>query len=711
MSSNPEKLPWQRIIFLIFLLIISSGAVMAIVVFTPTISSTAGDLNTGDVATQDILAPSAISFESAVRTEQQRETALRSISSKYTQADTNVARQQMEQLRAALAYITSVRADEYASEEQKLTDLAALQGINLSQDTALGIIGLNDTRWTSVQQEAIVVLEQMMRNTIREDRVDDLLRTVPNLVSLALPAEQTVIVADLVSAFISPNSFYSENLTEAARQQAIEAVEPVIVSFAAGEVVVQRGEVVSEMDVEALRHMGLAQPERRWQEFVSTGLLVLLSAGLAIIFIRRKPIRGNNTRGLLMVAVLFLSFLGLGRLTMPMHALAPYLFPLSAYALLIASLLSEELALISVMPLILLTVYGHPDSGVLFLFFGVSSLFGVLIPKREQRITTYIWVGVTVAASGAAIITAFHLIQPEINLIELATQSATTLLNGLIAAGVTVLIQYLLAPILGQITPLQLLELSRPDNPLLEYLLRNAPGTYQHSLQVANLSEQAAERIGADSLLTRVGALYHDIGKARNPYFFIENQIPGQIDTHDDIDPADSAAFIIKHVTDGLKLANDHRLPNRIKAFIAEHHGNLKTQYQWTQAINNADGDESLVDGNLFTYPGPRPQSRETALVMLADGCEARIRSRKPETEEELRYLVSDTIEKRLSQSQLDDTSLTLLDLQTTTNSFIASLRGIYHPRVDYPTLNIPTEPTQKVLENANIDQPDANSS
>jgi len=152
-------------------------------------------------------------------------------------------------------------------------------------------------------------------------------------------------------------------------------------------------------------------------------------------------------------------------------------------------------------------------------------------------------------------------------------------------------------------------------------------------------------------------------------------------------------------------------LPNRIKAFIAEHHGNLKTQYQWTQAINNADGDESLVDGNLFTYPGPRPQSRETALVMLADGCEARIRSRKPETEEELRYLVSDTIEKRLSQSQLDDTSLTLLDLQTTTNSFIASLRGIYHPRVDYPTLNIPTEPTQKVLENANIDQPDANSS
>ncbi len=664
---------------------------MAIVVYTPTISVSAGDLQTGDVATQDILAPSAISFESTVRTEQQRENALRAVSAKYTQADTNIARQQMEKLRAAQAYITSVRADIHASEEQKLTDLAALQEINLSQDTALGILGLNDPRWTAVQQEAIVVLEQMMRNTIQENRVTDLLRTVPNLVSLALPADQAIIVADLVTAFIAPNSFYSESLTEAARQQAIEAVEPVIVSFAAGEVVVQRGEVVSEVDVEALRHMGLAQPERSWQETASAGILVILSAGLAIIFIRRKPLRGKNTRGLLMVASLFLAFLGLGRLTMSIHALAPYLFPLSAYALILASLLSEELALISVMPLILLTVYGHPNSGVLFLFYGVSSLFGVLIPKREQRISMYIWVGITVAASGAAIITAFHLIQPEINLGELATQSATTLLNGLIAAGVTVLLQYLLAPILGQITPLHLLELSRPDNPLLEYLLRNAPGTYQHSLQVANLSEQAAERIGADSLLTRVGALYHDIGKAQNPYFFIENQIPGQIDTHDDIDPADSAAFIIKHVTDGLALANDHSLPHRIKTFIAEHHGNLKTQYQWTQAVNNANGDESLVDDRLFTYPGPRPQSRETALVMLADGCEARIRSQKPETEEQLRFLVTDTIDRRLSQDQLDDTALTLSDLHTIAESFVASLRGVYHPRVDYPTLNMPT--------------------
>jgi len=699
MSASSSRLPWQRILFLIVLMLLSGGAMLAIVVYSPTLSNSVGDLRSGEVASQDILAPSAISYESQVRTEQQRELAFRTVTPKYTQADTNIARGQLEQLRAALAYITSVRADSYASQKQKLADLAALQGINLSQDKASDILALNDTRWTAVQQEAIVVLEQVMRNTIREDRLVETISSVPNLVSLALPADQALMVADLVSAFITPNSFYSETLTESARQQAVDAVVPAKVSFAAGEVVVRRGEVVSEEDIEALRHMGLARPERRWQETASAGILVILACGLAIIFVRRNPKRAQKRRGLLMVAILFLAFLGLGRLSLPMHALTPYLFPLPAYALIMASLFGEELALVSVMPLIILTVYGHPNTAVLTLFYGVSSLFGVLIPKREQRISAYLWVGITMAASGAAIITAFHLIQPEINLVELAVQTSTTLLNGLIAAGLTVLLQYLLAPLLGQITPLQLLELSRPDNPLLEYLLRNAPGTYQHSLQVANLAEQAAERIGANSLLTRVGALYHDIGKAQNPYFFIENQIPGKINTHEDLAPTESAAVIIKHIADGQMLAKEHRLPNRIKAFIAEHHGRLKARYQWTQAVNAANGDETRVNDALFTYPGPRPQSRETALVMLADGCEARIRSQKPETEEQLARLVRETIENRLAQNQLDNTPLTLQDLKIIAESFIASLRGIYHPRVDYPTLNIPAQLTPKIAE------------
>ncbi len=693
MSPSSPQLSVRQIIFLVLLLLFASAASLAAVVYAPTISTSIRDLQTGDVATQDILAPTAISYPSDVLTEQQRETAALAVVPRYTQADTTIARQQLEHLRAALAYISSVRADTFATTDQKLTDLAALQYLTLSPEFAAGILDLNDGRWQAVQQEAIVVLEQVMRSTIRENRVDEARTSVHNLVSLSFSEDQALIVANLVAAFIAPNSFYSEDLTDVARQQAVDAVEPIVVSFAAGEVVVQRGEVVTEVDAEALLNMGLVQPLYRWQEIVSAGLMVILSASLAVILFRRKPEHAHNTRAVLLIVALFVGFLVLARLALPVHPLVPYIYPLTAYSLIIAGLFGEELALVSAIPLIILATHGHANTSVLILFYGASSLFGVLMPKREQRISAYLWVGLTVAASGAAVITAFQLIQIETNWADLATQVGTTMINGFITAGLTVLLQYLLAPTLGQITPLQLLELSRPDNPLLEFLLRNAPGTYQHSLQVANLAEQAAERIRADSLLTRVGALYHDIGKAQNPYFFIENQLPGHIDTHDHLDPAESAAYIIKHVTDGLELARQHRLPNRIKAFIAEHHGTLTTNYQWTQALNAAQGDKTRIDEASFTYPGPRPQSRETALVMLADGCEARIRSQKPETEEKLRFLVEDTIEKRLGQNQLDDTSLTLQELQTIAESFLANLRGIYHPRVEYPTLDIPTQP------------------
>jgi putative nucleotidyltransferase with HDIG domain len=227
--------------------------------------------------------------------------------------------------------------------------------------------------------------------------------------------------------------------------------------------------------------------------------------------------------------------------------------------------------------------------------------------------------------------------------------------------------------------------------------MHHAPGTYQHSLQVANLAEQAAEAIGANSLLTRVGALYHDVGKTFNPQFFIENQAPGQLDTHEDLDPVESAALIIHHVPYGLELAREHRLPRRIQDFIAEHHGTTITRYQWTQAVKAVGGDASKLDRSLFQYPGPRPRSRETALVMLADGCEARVRAQRPADEDALREMIRDTVEKRVADGQLDHTDLTLRDLATIIQIYTATLRGIYHPRVEYPSLDVPTRPNPMV--------------
>jgi putative nucleotidyltransferase with HDIG domain len=309
----------------------------------------------------------------------------------------------------------------------------------------------------------------------------------------------------------------------------------------------------------------------------------------------------------------------------------------------------------------------------------------------------FVRAGVIVAGAGAATIIAYRLPFTDWDVLGISQLVFAAIFNGAASASVALLLQYFFAQQFGLVTPLQLLELSRPDHPLLQFFLRNAPGTYQHSLQVSNLAEQGAEAIGADTLLVRVGALYHDCGKAANPEFFIENQPPQSLNTHDDMDPLEAAKTIIQHVPDGVTMARKYRLPERIQDFIREHHGTLSTRYQYNRAVENANGDKSKVDINHFRYPGPRPQSRETALLMLADGVEARARAERPTGEDALRTLVRRVIDHCQQDGQLDDTRLTLSDLHTITEAFVTTLRGTYHVRVQYPKLEgIPSDmPTQ----------------
>jgi hypothetical protein len=296
---------------------------------------------------------------------------------------------------------------------------------------------------------------------------------------------------------------------------------------------------------------------------------------------------------------------------------------------------------------------------------------------------------------------AYRLPFTQIDLTGVLTLAGAAALNGfLISSSVALLGQYFLAQSLGLTTPLQLMEISRPDFPLLKYFLLHAPGTYQHSLQVANLAEQAAERIGADALQVRVGALFHDVGKAANPSFFVENQPAGNLDTHDDLEPAEVASTIIRHVTEGVVLARKYRLPRRIDDFILEHHGTRITQYQYNKALERAGGDIGKVDLEKFRYPGPPPRSRETALLMLADGAEARARAERPRSELDLRALVRSVIENAQKSGQLDHTRLTLRDLHLITESFVTTLRGTYHPRIEYPSGNEPPpRPAGKIEE------------
>ncbi len=690
-SVRPEKLPARVRTFRFILLILVGLVSLAALIVPVALSPGALPLSAGDVAPRDLQAPQAIEYVSEVRTEEARAAAVRAIPQVYSPPDPSIARSQIERLRAALDYISLVRADEYATSEQKFADLQALSDISLEPETIAQILDLSSARWDAVVQESLSVLEQVMRNTIRDTDLPMVRRSVPSLVSLALTEEQAALVSDLVSAFITPNSFNSPELTEAARQAAIDFVQPVVQTYKPGEMVVAGGQVISPAQLEALRKLELIEPTPQWQDYLGVvALVVLTTSFMAMYFRRRNRPFLADVRSLLLIAIVFIVFLVGARLSIPNRTVVPYLYPLPAIGLLLATLFSLETGLIFSLVISILAAYGLPNTLDLMPYYMLASLTGVFVLGQAHRFWAFFRAGLAITAAGIAAILAFRLPFTQMDWIGIATLMVAALFNGFASASLTLVLQYFLAQVLGLTTPLQLLEISRPDFPLLQFFLRNAPGTYQHSLQVANLAEQAAENIGADALLTRVGALFHDVGKALNPAFFIENQAHGDINTHDELDPVDSSAAITQHVLDGIKLARKYRLPRRINDFILEHHGTMLTRYQYNQAVEAAGGDESMVDSEKFRYPGPSPHSRETAILMLADGTEARVRAGRPATEEELRAIIRSTIEHAQLSGQLDHTQLTLSDLNKIAEFFVTTLRGSFHPRIEYPKAKFP---------------------
>jgi len=690
-SVRPGKVP-ARIRTLQFILLILVGlASLAALTVPLTLRPGALPLSAGDVAPRDLQAPEAIEYVSEVRTEDTRAAAARAIPQVYSPPDPTIARGQIERLRAALDFIELVRTDEFASLEQKRADISSLNDLSLQPETINQILNLSDARWEAVQQEALSVLEQVMRNNIRENDLQTMRRNVPSLVSLALTEDQAGLVVELVSAFITPNSFTSPELTDAARQAARDAVQPVVQTYKPGEMVVAGGQIISPAQLEALEKLGLIESGQQWQDYLGVGALVVLTTTfVGMYFYRRNRPFLADSRSLILMALVFVIFLIGARFSIPNRTIIPYLYPLPAVGLLLATLFNLETGLIFGLVISVLAAYDLPNTLDLMPYYMLSTLTGVLVLGQARRFWAFFRAGIAVALAGIAMILAFRLPFNQMDWVGIATLVGAALFNGLASASITLLLQYFLAQVLGLTTPLQLLEISRPDFPLLQFFLRNAPGTYQHSLQVANLAEQAAENIGADALLTRVGALFHDVGKSMNPSFFIENQAHGSINTHDELVPAESSAAITQHVLDGIKLARKYRLPRRIDDFILEHHGTMLTRYQYNQALEAAGGDESKVDKSEFQYPGPSPRSRETALLMLADGTEARVRAAKPATEEELRSIIRSTLEHVQSTGQLDQTQLTLSDLNKIAESFVTTLRGSFHPRVEYPKAKTP---------------------
>ena len=678
----PARIRLFQTILLVLTSIISYGALVLPELFL----QTAAPLQPGDVSPSDFQATRTHSYISQILTEEERRAAEEAVAPVYGSPETSIARRQIERLRAALSYIALVREDEHATPAQKAADIALLTYVKLKAETVESILALPPARWDAIQQESLSVLEQVMRRSIREQELENTHRTIPSLVSLALSDDQAKLVVELVSAFVAPNTLLSEEATQQARQEARDAVEPVTQEYKAGEIIVLRGQVIRPVDFEALQELGLIEEAQPWQIYLGAAAVVAIVAAFVYLYFSRRHLPFQyEPRSLILVSLLFIVFIVSARFTIPNRTVMPYAFPLSALGLLIATLFGIETGIVFSIALSVLVPYNLPNALDLIPYHLFSSIIGVLVLGNARRVWTFFRAGMATAVAGIVTLLAFRFPFVQMDAVALLQLPGAAIFSGLAAASIALLLQYFLAQALGLTTALQLIEISRPDFPLLQFFLRNAPGTYQHSLQVANLAEQAAEAIGADALLTRVGALFHDVGKAMNPIFFVENQPQGEVNTHEDLAPHESAEAIISHVRAGVALAHKHRLPRRIDDFILEHHGTMIARYQYNQALEAAGGDESKVDKEAFRYPGPRPRSRETALLMLADGSEARARAERPENEEAIRKVVRSTIEAAQKQGQLDETQLTLRDLSLITEVFVNILRGTHHPRISYP--------------------------
>jgi len=704
---NPEPTHWwQRInrhdLLALILLIVTSAAAYSVLVLPISLRPSSLPLHSGQVSPQDLQAPVNAEYISDVRTNQARDAAERSVSPIFTSPDQSIARRQISRLRTALESISTIRGDPTLSVDQKRGQLAVLPDLNLDSQTVNFILSISDARWEASRQDALRVLEQMMRSSVREENLAGVQANVPSAVSFALSDDLASLVVKLVTPFIVPNSFFSPELTDAARQKARQDVEPVTQTYLAGETIVPRGKVLNAADMEALETLGLVRPSNPMFEYIGAAAMVLVMMSfVGIYFHRRRPTYYNDSRSLILISFLFIAFLSASRLVIPNRAILPYVFPLPAFGLLIATLFGPGGALILSFVICILAAFSLPNSLVLTIFYLMASVTGLLSLGKAHHISSFVWAAIVSAVAGMGVITAYRLPAGTLDWIGYLTLAGASLLNGVASASIALMLQYLLAEFLGLTTGLRLLEISRPDAPLLQYFLRHAPGTYQHSLMVSNLVEQAAEKLGMDSLLVRVGALYHDVGKATNPSYFIENQLPDNLNPHNDVDAETAAATVIRHVTDGVVLARKYRMPSRIIDFMLEHHGTLLARYHYTRAVKEAGGDESKVDIVKFRYPGPRPRSRETALLMLADNVEARTRSEGARTEEEIRAVVQKSIDFCQKEGQLADTRFTLKDLTVISEVFIVTLTGLYHPRIAYPAAesSVPPSPVLPVLE------------
>lgn len=595
-----------------------------------------------------------------------------------SQEDTSQANKDVEETQIEEPDKRSLLDDKF------LDELAEELPIKLSKEDIVTCIMAEHSEIELLQQELIKIIENILEAGIKQENIYEARGVLREGVrNLPISNELKILGGNIGSNVITANMLYDHAATEAEREKAAAMAEHVV--YKKGQYIVQAGEPITENQLEVLKELGIVKDNAADTSLlIGVGLIIfiiLLVTGLYIVYFDREV--AKSPLSLLMISTIMIFVLltsyGISHFNM-------YLMPTAMVGMLITILLRAESAIIintAIAILISILLEGNLGIGIMSLCGGMVGIY--IVDSPEQRNT------IVLSGIGVGIANALSIV--GIDLMGTTTYSTTLITvlygigGGFLSGVLTVGTLPVWENLFKVITPLKLVELSNPNQPVLKRLLMEAPGTYHHSVIVANLAETAADSIGANSLLARVGAYYHDLGKLKRPYFFKENQL-SRDNPHDKLNPTLSTHVITMHTKDGIDIAKQYKVPETIQAFIVEHHGTTAVRYFYHKA-KSQDESVKLED---FRYSGPKPQSRETAIVMMADTVEAAVRSMTEPTPAKIEDFIHKLIREKLEDGQFDECPLTLSDLNTIANSFSSVVTGIIHERIEYPDIDLTKE-------------------
>jgi putative nucleotidyltransferase with HDIG domain len=566
----------------------------------------------------------------------------------------------------------------------------------IPEETFFKLPRLSEQEITEMKSVTKDIVSKLMIE--RNNNPQALRAKVPELVNASQLSNKNAreTVQEIARFALTPNRFYDEEATKEARIQAAESADPVFIQK--GDVLVAKGDKITEETYALLQDLEVLKSRANLWPHAGMVMIASLLTFVVYMFIRqsRLAITVNNGHLLMLLLIYMLTIIGIAIVALSQNANIPfigYMAPVALGSILITILMDAKIAFISSMIFSIITsiILNTRDDLMFDYRYGfvatVVCLVSIFVTHRASQRSAILRAGILISAFAIISSISLILIENTYTLKNVLYSIAFSAAGGVITAILVIGLLPFFEIVFGILSPLKLVELSNPNHPLLRKLLTETPGTYHHSVMVGNLSEAAAEAIGADGLLCRVGSFYHDIGKTKRPGYFIENQTNIE-NPHDQMDPSLSKSIIIAHARDGVEMLTAHQIPKPLRDIAEQHHGTTFLVYFYHKAIKQQEESghtQHVVDESEYRYPGPKAQTREAAIVGIADSIEAAVRSMRNPTTEQIETMIRKIIKGRLDDGQFDECDLTMKELDLVARSLKETLLGIFHSRIEYP--------------------------